>query len=78
MRLLSQLFTWSVTLYIMRILSPGDYGLMALAAVFMSTLSFINDMGLGSAIVQKKDLKQEEIDTVFGFSLIISLCICVL
>jgi len=76
MRFLGQLFTWSMTLYIMRILSPDDYGLMALATVFMSILSFINDMGLGTAIVQKKDLKQEEIDTVFGFSLIISLCIC--
>lgn len=76
MRFLGQLFTWSATLYIMRILSPDDYGLMALATVFMSILSFINDMGLGTAIVQKKDLKQEEIDTVLGFSLIISLCIC--
>lgn len=78
MRLLSQLFTWAITLYVMRILSPGDYGLIALATVFMSILSFINDMGLGTAIVQKKDLKQEEIDTVFGFSLIISVCICAL
>ena len=51
MRLLSQLFTWSVTLYIIRILSPGDYGLIALAAVFMSILSFINEMGLGTAII---------------------------
>ena len=76
MRFLSQLFTWAIMLYIMRILSPGDYGLMALALVFMSFLNFITDMGLGTAIVQKKDLKEEEIDTVFGFSLTISLCIC--
>ena len=76
MRFLSQFFTWAITLYIIRILSPGDYGLMALAVVFMSFLSFVTDMGLGTAIVQKKDLKEEEIDTVFGFSLVLSLCIC--
>jgi len=78
MRLLSQLFTWSITLVILRILSPGDYGLMALAAVFMEILGHISGMGLGAAIVQKKDLKQEDTDTVFGFSLLISLCISAL
>lgn len=76
MQLLSQLLTWSITIYIVRILSPDDYGLMALAAVFMEILSLINEGGLGAAIVQKKDLKQEDTDTVFGFSLLISLCIC--
>lgn len=76
MRLLSQLFTWGITIFVMRILSPGDYGLMALAAVFMEILGLISRMGLGAAIVQKKDLKDEEIDTVFGFSLALSLSIC--
>ena len=76
MQILSQLFTWSITIYILRILSPSDYGLIALGTAFMGLLGLVNTMGLGAAIVQKKDLKQEEIDTVFGFSLIISLCIC--
>ena len=76
MQILSQLFTWSITIYILRILSPSDYGLIALGTAFMGLLGLVNAMGLGAAIVQKKDLKQEDIDTVFGFSLIISLCIC--
>ena len=75
MQILSQLFTWSITIYILRILSPSDYGLIALGTAFMWLLGLVNAMGLGAAIVQKKDLKQEDIDTVFGFSLLISLCI---
>lgn len=75
LQILSQLFTWSITIFVMRILSPGDYGLMALAAVFMETLGLINQMGLGAAIVQRKDLKEEDIDTIFGFILIIGVCI---
>ena len=28
MRLISQLFTWGVTIYVMRLLAPSDYGLL--------------------------------------------------
>ena len=76
MRILSQLCTWAITIFVVRILSPGDYGLMAIAAVFMGILALINQGGLGAAIVQKKDLKDDDIDSVFGFSLLISLSLC--
>ena len=30
-RIASQLLTWAITLYIIRLLTPGDYGLLAMA-----------------------------------------------
>ena len=30
-RLASQMVTWAITIYVIRLLSPEDYGLMALA-----------------------------------------------
>jgi O-antigen/teichoic acid export membrane protein len=76
LRLLGQLFAWAATILVIRLLSPGDYGLMSLAGTFIALLSMINEMGLGTAIVQRKDLDQNDLQTVFGYVLVVSLLIC--
>ncbi|EKD27721.1 MAG: polysaccharide biosynthesis protein [uncultured bacterium] len=69
----SQLFTWVFTFLIARILSPADYGLVGISGIYMLLASFINDMGIGAAIIQKKDITEEEVETIYSFSLILSL-----
>jgi len=73
LRLLGQLFTWAVTIVVIRLLTPEDYGLMALAGVFIAFLSMINELGLGAAIVQRGDLDQRDLQSIFGFVLVASL-----
>ena len=36
-RLVSQAFTWAVTLIVVRLLTPADYGLLAMAMVFVGS-----------------------------------------
>ena len=48
----SQIISWSVTIYVMRLLSPADYGLMAMAMVLVGFTGLIAEMGMGSALVQ--------------------------
>lgn len=55
-RLTSQLITWSITLIVIRVLAPADYGLLAMATVFVSLLSMFSELGLGAAVVQRTDL----------------------
>ena len=38
MRLISQVFAWAVTIVVIRLLSPVDYGLLAMATVFIEFL----------------------------------------
>lgn len=76
MRFLGQLFTWAVTLVVIRLLSPADYGLMELATVFVSFLTMIGEMGLGAAIVQRHDMSDEDLRSVFGLILLVSLLLC--
>jgi teichuronic acid exporter len=38
-RLLGQAFTWTVTIAVMRLLSPEDYGLLAMAMVAVAFLN---------------------------------------
>ena len=71
-RFLAQLISWTITLIVIRLLSPADYGLMALAMVFVSFLVMLNEMGLGAAVVQCKELDHDILRSLFSLILIAS------
>jgi teichuronic acid exporter len=77
-RLTSQLITWSITLIVIRILSPADYGLLAMATVFVSLLAMFSELGLGAAVVQRKDLDERLVRRVFGVVLLVHLTLAAL
>lgn len=56
-----------------RILSPNDYGIVAIVAVFTSFFMVLSNCGLGVAIIQRKDFGQAEIDSLFTFSIYLGL-----
>jgi O-antigen/teichoic acid export membrane protein len=60
-----QLLSFATTVLVARILVPADYGVMALASVFIGTAVMLADMGLGTAIVQFRDLDRRELNTCF-------------
>jgi O-antigen/teichoic acid export membrane protein len=64
-KLLGQLVSWAITLYVIRILSPDDYGLMAMAAVYIGFIGLFNEFGLSAAIVQRKDLGQDDLSHIY-------------
>ena len=51
-----------------RILSPDDYGIVALATVFSSFFNLFTSMGIGPAIVQNRGLTDNDISNIFGFT----------
>jgi teichuronic acid exporter len=55
-----QLMTWVLTIIIVRLLSPQDYGLMGMATLFIGFVLLFNDLGLGAAIIQKPQLADED------------------
>ena len=59
-KILSQAISWTVTVYVIRILAPSDYGLVAMSGVYVGFIILFNEVGLSAAIVQKKDLNQED------------------
>ena len=48
-----------------RLLSPSDYGITALPAVFMLVAGTIQDGGLGSALIRKPNLSEMDLSTSF-------------
>lgn len=75
-RLASQLVTWAITIYVIRLLSPSDYGLMALAGIFATIFSMVAEIGLGAALVRSQDLSPFRIRQIFGIVILSSLVAC--
>ena len=72
-KLASQIITWAITLVVLRILSPSDYGLMAILSVFIALLASVAELGLGASLIQSKELSREEIESVTGLVVVANL-----
>lgn len=70
-KIASQLFGWAVTIIVIRLLTPTDYGLMAIIAVIIAFLSHANELGLGTALVQAREIDDEQAGAVFGAMLLL-------
>jgi len=68
-----QIIQWSATFMVIRLLSPRDYGLMAMTQVVMVLLTMLNGAGLASGLVQRADVTRRQIAQVFGMMLLLNM-----
>lgn len=61
-----------------RILSPEEYGVVAVVNVFVLFFLMFSTAGLGTALIQKLDISQQEIYSLFIISIILGLIFSVL
>ena len=66
-------FQLLVQIVIARILTPSDYGLVAMMSVFISIASVFINNGFNSAIIQKKDADSKDFGTALLINFIIGL-----
>ncbi len=66
----AQLVGFIVSIVLARILSPEDYGTVAILIVFVGILQVFVDSGLGNALIQKKDADDLDFSTVFYVNII--------
>jgi O-antigen/teichoic acid export membrane protein len=67
-----------VTLFLARILSPRDFGTVGLLSVFIGLAAVVVDSGFALALVQKKEVSDDELSSVFLFNLGTSLSVAAL
>lgn len=72
LKYLGQIITWGITIFVIRLLDPEDYGLMAMAHVCIGFLAMISELGLGAAIVQRKNINKQQLSQVFGFVILVN------
>lgn len=51
-----------------RLLTPADFGVMAIATVFIVFFSLLSDFGIAPAIVQFRHLDRSDLRSLFGFT----------
>lgn len=67
----TQIVTWASTIVVARLLTPDDYGLVGMAAVYLGLVALVSEFGIGSAVVTLNDLTEESIQQLNGLSVII-------
>lgn len=65
-----QLISFVISIVLARILSPSDYGVVALAGMFLVLMGVFSDGGLGPALIQKKEVDEEDYNTMFVTQLV--------
>ena len=72
---LSKIGVLVTTSILARLLSKDDFGLVAIAVVAINFLGVIKDLGLGLALIQRRDDVDEAANTVFTINLILGLAL---
>ena len=71
-KLVSRGFQFVFSILIARILLPDDYGIVAIANLFIALSDILVDSGFSKALIRKNDKTQLDYNTVFWFNLSVS------
>lgn len=64
--------TFLIQIVLARLLTPADYGIIGMLAIFMQVGQVFVDSGFANALIQKKECSEKDYSTVFFYNLIIS------
>lgn len=64
----SQVLSWVSTIVVARLLSPDDYGIVAMAGVFVGLIGLFNEFGLGAAVVALRQLSPAQISSMHSLA----------
>lgn len=76
--ILGQGVTFIVGLILARLLSPDEYGLIGICLIFTTVLNGIVDSGFSNALIRKKEVTDEDYNTMFMTNLVISMVLYLL
>ena len=72
-KLIRQLFSWGITFYVIRLLEPSDYGIVAITSVLVTFMSNFSELGMGAAIINFEKIGKKQLKQVFTMSLLVNL-----
>ena len=67
-----------ISIILARLLSPDDYGLIGIIAIFTTICNTIINAGFSNALIRKTDASDEDYNTVFFINLCLSVLLYVL
>lgn len=77
-RVLTAVVQFIISVVLARLVLPDEYGIISLVTVFVTLADLLVTSGFGTALIQKKNIDDIDVNAVFTFSTIVSLVIWVL
>lgn len=74
----TQGISWIATFYAARILTPSDYGLVAMASIPIGLARLIEDLGLDAVILQDRTLTKDQLQRLTGAAILLSIALAIL
>lgn len=68
---IAQVFSWVTSIFVARLLSPADYGIIGMAMVYVGVTAMVTEFGLGSAVVALRSLTVRQIAQLNGLSILL-------
>ncbi len=72
-RAVTQALSWLSTLVVARLLDPADYGVFGMAMVVVGFVQLFAEIGLGSAIVQRREMPRDDLARLGGLAALVGL-----
>src|SRR5438132_2025682 len=69
----SQALSWVSWLIVARLLSPEDYGLVGMAAIYLGLITLLSEFGLGAAVLAVRELGVEQLNQLNGLAVLLGL-----
>jgi O-antigen/teichoic acid export membrane protein len=66
------------TVILARLLTPADYGLIGMVAVVLGFTSMFKDLGLSAATVQRSEVTEKQVSTLFWVNVVLSIAVMML
>jgi O-antigen/teichoic acid export membrane protein len=67
-----------ITGVLSRLLTPSDFGLIAIVSVLIAFFNLLAEMGIGPAIVQRQDLCKRDYQELFFFTIVVGVVLSIL
>jgi PST family polysaccharide transporter len=69
----SQALSWVSWLIVARLLTPEDYGLVGMAAIYLGLITLLSEFGLGTAVLAVRELSVEQLNQLNGVAVLLGL-----
>lgn len=71
-KLFVQAVAWVSTIWVANVLSPEDYGLVAISGLFTGVLTLVSEFGIGAGLITRKEVSADEYRRCFWLGILAS------
>lgn len=72
-RLSTQIVSFVIGIILARLLSPHDYGVVGMIAIFIALSNVFIDSGFANALIHKQDRNDSDLSTAFYFNIVVGI-----